>query len=103
VIFVLNSRLAYPDLGPWTMNWRITNYRNYQTPTISSGSPNTPGIGPYVQHAGRVPMIMADGHVVTMKISDTVKNLDMWRSGDPAYSNISALRNLARGTAIEYQ
>jgi prepilin-type N-terminal cleavage/methylation domain-containing protein len=80
-IFILNSRLAYPDLGPWTMEWRV----NPKTGTLLSttGSTAGTGYGPFVVHdSGRLVFIMADGHVQSMKLAQTVYPKDMWKHRD---------------------
>jgi len=94
-IFILNSRLAYPDLGPWTLNWSV----DPRYGTLLSGTGGK--YGPYVAHDnGRVLFIMADGHVQSMKLIQTVKPKDMWLHRD---YNQATVEGWAAGMAREYR
>ena len=76
VLFILNSRSSFPDLGPWMMSSRYD---------INGNQVTTSNYGPFVAHTGRVPFIMADGHVKALKMMETVTPIDMWQSKDPQF------------------
>jgi len=93
-LFILNTRMSYPDLGPWMMD----DYCD-----LKGNTTGTRKYGPFVAHGGRIPIIMADGHVKAMKLIDTVKPNDMWKSKNPAYTSLKVLQNLASQMADEYK
>lgn len=92
-LFVLNSRMGYPDLGPWMMNSRVDPKTGLG---ISTGK-----YGAFVSHVGgRLVFMMVDGHVTTMKLMDTVVPTDLWKHHDYPYSQV---KGWADGMAAEYK
>ncbi|HEY3413549.1 MAG TPA: DUF1559 domain-containing protein [Armatimonadota bacterium] len=93
-LFILNTRMAWPDLGPWMMNVRC-DQNGIQ---VSQSK-----LGPFVAHNGRIPIIMADGHVQALKLIQTVVPNDMWKSLNPAYDTSAKLMPIVNGMADEYR
>lgn len=91
-LFVLNSRMGYPDLGPWTMEWKQT--------IKGENTSGTSKYGPFISHQGRLVFMMVDGHVTTMKLRDTVVPVDLWKHRDYPYSQILGWVN---NMAAEYK
>lgn len=93
-LFILNTRMSYPDLGPWMMAYYCDQ----------KGNPSTNHkLGPFVAHAGRIPIIMADGHVKALKLIDTVQPDDMWQSNMTGYQTQTQLMSIAKNMADEYK
>jgi prepilin-type N-terminal cleavage/methylation domain-containing protein/prepilin-type processing-associated H-X9-DG protein len=90
-LFILNTRMSYPDLGPWMISYRCDLKGN--------NAPNSK-LGAFVAHNGRIPMIMADGHVKALKMAETVLPNDMWKHR--SYSQ-TALVNLLKQMPDEYK
>jgi prepilin-type processing-associated H-X9-DG protein len=95
-MYILNTRLAYPDLGPWMMNVYCDLKGNRATTTGKK-------YGPFVAHFGRVNFIFADGHVAAKKLIETVTPVDMWKSGMAGYKTQNELLAIARQMADEYK
>ncbi|HEY3267941.1 MAG TPA: DUF1559 domain-containing protein [Armatimonadota bacterium] len=93
-LFILNTRMSYPDLGPWMMNSRCD---------VKGNIVSTSKLGAFVAHGGRIPIIMADGHVQALKLIQTVQPTDMWKSSDPLYNTQAKLMPFANGMADEYK
>ena len=98
-IFVVNSRMAFPDLGPWCMGWRVLDPQNLSSYS-ENAKPGDPGIGPFQHHAGRIPMAMLDGHVETLKLAQTYGANDRWKSERYTAAQIKAWGD---GMADEYR
>jgi prepilin-type N-terminal cleavage/methylation domain-containing protein/prepilin-type processing-associated H-X9-DG protein len=96
-IFILNTRMSYPDLGPWMMADKC----NLKGDDLGVGG--NPAYGPFVAHGGRIPMIMADGHVAALKLIQTVLPNDMWKSNMTGYTTQQQLVALANQMANEYK
>jgi prepilin-type N-terminal cleavage/methylation domain-containing protein/prepilin-type processing-associated H-X9-DG protein len=90
-LFILNTRMSYPDLAPWEINAYCDLKGNEST---------DPKYGPFVTHAGRIPIIMADGHVKALKLIETIQPVDMWKSKDYTQKD---LLGLAAKMADEYK
>ncbi len=90
-LFILNTRMSWPDLGPWMMEVRCD---------LNGNQVSVSKLGPFVAHNGRIPIIMADGHVKALKLSETVEPVDMWKHHQ--YSQ-AALRSLLSRCADEYK
>ena len=98
-LFILNSRTAYPDLGPWMMS----SYCDQNGNSVSGTSPAQRRLGPFVAHQGRIPFIMADGHVQALKLTQTIYPVDMWKSKMTGYSTQAELAAIASKMADEYK
>jgi prepilin-type N-terminal cleavage/methylation domain-containing protein/prepilin-type processing-associated H-X9-DG protein len=69
-ILILETRLEYPDLGPWTIPWDL------------SGLPGGfPGEGPFISHSHMLDFAFFDGHVKAMKLAATVTGTWLWDNG----------------------
>ncbi|MBD3175293.1 MAG: prepilin-type N-terminal cleavage/methylation domain-containing protein [Armatimonadia bacterium] len=102
-MLVLESREFYPDLGPWTLEWRAWFDRER---------------GVILSHNGMTNFSFADGHVKALKPQRTVGDLNYTQDQEPTtdniwlwwqtyewYGDINNLRNWARNCAniSEYQ
>jgi len=69
-LMILETRLEYPDLGPWTIPWDL------------SGLPGGfKGEGPFISHSGQCDFAFFDGHVKAMKLAATVNPVWLWDNG----------------------
>jgi prepilin-type N-terminal cleavage/methylation domain-containing protein len=93
-IYILNTRLAYPDLGPWMM----ASYCD-----LKGNKATAKKYGPFVTHFGRIPFIFADGHVASKKLMETVVPEDLWKSNMGGYKTQAELLTIARQMADEYK
>lgn len=99
-LFILNTRMSYPDLGPWMMSVKS----DLKGSDLGQNTANSGWYyGPFVAHSGRIPIIMADGHVQALKLIQTVTPTDMWKSFNPAYSTQQQLLAIANNMANEYR
>ena len=102
-LFIINSRLALPDLGPWTMDWGTNTSAPKHTGEISYGNGANYKFGAYASHNGRIPFVMADGHVAALKLWDTVYPNDMWKSNVSGYTTAAQLQVIAQRCSKEYR
>jgi prepilin-type N-terminal cleavage/methylation domain-containing protein/prepilin-type processing-associated H-X9-DG protein len=93
-LFILNTRMSYPDLGPWMMSYYCDTKGNQSS---------SHKLGPFVAHSGRIPIIMADGHVKALKLIETVQPDDMWKSNMVGYQTQNQLLAIAKNMADEYK
>lgn len=96
-LFILNTRMSYPDLGPWMMADKCDLKGN------DLGTNGNKKYGPFVSHNGRIPFIMADGHVQALKLIQTVQPNDMWKCGISGYTTQQQLLVLANQMSDEYR
>ena len=96
-LMILNTRMAYPDLGPWM----LTDKCDLNGVDLTAGG--NPKYGPFVAHNGRIPIIMADGHVQALKLIQTVQPTDMWKARDNRYDTQAKLLLIVNGMADEYK
>lgn len=93
-LLILNTRMSYPDFGPWMMSAYSDLDGNQST---------SPKYGPFVTHGGRIPVILADGPVKSVKLIETVQPIDLWKSNLPGYQTQAELLAIARNMADEYK
>jgi prepilin-type N-terminal cleavage/methylation domain-containing protein/prepilin-type processing-associated H-X9-DG protein len=93
-MYILNTRLAYPDLGPWMMS----SYCD-----LKGNQSSNRKYGPFVTHFGRINFIFADGHVQAKKLIETVTPIDLWKSKMAGYTTQAQLLAIARNMADEYK
>lgn len=82
VLYIVPSRLGGAELGPDALVLRGVN--------PDTGLPDARyqhRFGPMPAHLGRLPFIMADGHLQTLKLMDTVLPVDRWQSADPEWDS----------------
>lgn len=94
-LLVLNSRMSYPDLGPWMMS----TYCDLKGNTTTTSHK----FGPFVAHNGRIPVLFADGHVAAVKLIETIQPVDMWKSSQAGYQTQAQLLAIAQNMADEYK
>jgi prepilin-type N-terminal cleavage/methylation domain-containing protein/prepilin-type processing-associated H-X9-DG protein len=99
-IFILNTRMSYPDLGPWMMSVR-SNLKGEDKGQNILGQGWF--YGPFVAHNGRIPMVMADGHVQALKLIQTVQPNDMWKSNMTGYQTQAQLLSFVNRKTDEYR
>jgi hypothetical protein len=94
-IMIFNTRMSWPDLGPWMLNY----YCDPKT-TVASSSHK---YGAFMQHFGRIPSIFCDGHVRPVTLRETVTPIDMWQTKAYGYDSYTLLTATMNQMADEYK
>lgn len=82
VLYIISSRLGGAEIGPEALEQHGVN------PATGAPDPHFWNrFGPFPAHLGRIPCVMADGHVRNLTVLDTVAPVDLWQSSDPKWNS----------------